>query len=57
MRLPLSWKNRVSVERLGTRNWYLADAASGETVSYTHLKLRKSVIEQTVNSIGFSALG
>ncbi len=32
MRLPLSWKNRVAVERLGTRNWYLADAASGETL-------------------------
>ena len=32
MRLPLSWKNRVAVERLGTRNWYLADAASGATL-------------------------
>ena len=32
MRLPLSWKNRVAVERLGSRNWYLADAASGETL-------------------------
>ena len=32
MRLPVSWKNRVTVERLGSRNWYLTDTASGETL-------------------------
>lgn len=32
MQLPISWKNRVSVERMGTRNWYLTDTASGETL-------------------------
>ena len=30
MRLPISWKNRVTVERLGSRNWFLTDTASGE---------------------------
>ena len=32
MQLPISWKNRVTVERMGTRNWYLTDTASGETL-------------------------
>ena len=32
MQLPVSWKNRVTVERMGTRNWYLTDTASGETL-------------------------
>ena len=32
MRLPLSWKNRVTVERLGSRSWCLVDTASGETL-------------------------
>lgn len=30
MRLPLNWKNRVTVERMGARNWGLLDRASGE---------------------------
>ena len=32
MQLPLSWKNRVTVERIGTRSWCLVDTASGETL-------------------------
>ena len=32
LRLPISWKNRVTVERLGSRSWSLIDTASSETL-------------------------
>lgn len=32
MPLPVQWKNRITVQRLGARDWYLTDTASGETL-------------------------